>query len=192
MQHHLIQRSNKEGIQESAVEDRKTYHTADEFEVVEMLWVDARVRVDLEGIVVVRRVLEQTVERIEHLVREEEEELSGQSTVIESVFAVELDHQSLLEVGCCLSHDLGIRVLEDMRTANLNMALSGKNAQRRLRSKVDQLASEISLVLWHVLIERRWKTWIIPSRSLRVVVDKVHSSSVGKPHFPSGWQWSKL
>lgn len=100
MQHHLIQSSNKEGVQESAMEDRKTDHTADELEVVEMLWIDARVRVDLEGVVVVRRVLEQTVERIEHLVREEEKELSGQSTVIESVFAVKLDHQSLLEVGC--------------------------------------------------------------------------------------------
>ena len=100
MQHHLIKRSNKERIQESAVEDRKTNHTADELEVVEMLWVDARVRVDLEGVVVMGGVLEQAVEWVEHLVREEEEKLSGQSTIIESVFAIELDHQSLLEIGC--------------------------------------------------------------------------------------------
>ena len=40
-----------------------------------MLRVDTRRRVDLERVVVVRRVLEQTVERVEHLVREQEEEL---------------------------------------------------------------------------------------------------------------------
>lgn len=192
MQHHLVKCTDEERIQESAVENRQAHNATDEFEVVEMLWVDTRVRIDLEGIVVVRRVLEQAVERIEHLVREEEEELSGQSTIIESVFAVELDHQSLLEIRRRLSHDLGIRVLEDVRAADLDMALSGENAERWLRSKVDQLAPEISLVLWHVLIERRWKTWIIPSRSLRVVVDKVHSSSVRKTHFPSRWQWSEL
>lgn len=40
-----------------------------------MLGIDARCRIDLEGIVVMRRILEKTVERIEHFVRKEEKEL---------------------------------------------------------------------------------------------------------------------
>ncbi len=37
-------------------------------EIIEMLGIDARVGIDLEGVIIVGRVLEQTVERIEHLV----------------------------------------------------------------------------------------------------------------------------
>ena len=58
------------------MEDGKANNTTDEFEVSQMLRIDARVRVDLERIVVVRRVLEKTVEGVEHLVREKEEEFS--------------------------------------------------------------------------------------------------------------------
>lgn len=35
------------------MEDGKTENTPNEFEVVEMFWVDGRVRVDLQGVVVV-------------------------------------------------------------------------------------------------------------------------------------------
>jgi hypothetical protein len=52
------------------VEDAEPKTPSDELEVVEMLWVHTRRRVDLQSIVVVGRVFEQAVERIEHLVRE--------------------------------------------------------------------------------------------------------------------------
>ena len=51
------------------MEDTETQASADELEVVQVLGVHARRRVNLERVVVVRRVLEQTVERVEHLVR---------------------------------------------------------------------------------------------------------------------------
>jgi len=41
-----------------------------------MFRVDSRVRVYLEGVIVMGRILKQAVERVEHLVREQEEELS--------------------------------------------------------------------------------------------------------------------
>ena len=71
---HLVERSNEVRVQESPVEDTETQATPDELEVVQVLRVDTRRRVDLQRVVVVRRVLEQTVERVEHLVREQEEE----------------------------------------------------------------------------------------------------------------------
>ena len=43
------------------MEDSQANNTADELEVVEMLRVDAGVRVDLEGVVVMRRIFEQSV-----------------------------------------------------------------------------------------------------------------------------------
>ena len=44
-----------------------------------MFRVDARVRIDLKSIVVVGRVFEKAVERIEHFVRQQEKELSEPS-----------------------------------------------------------------------------------------------------------------
>lgn len=75
-QHHLVESSNEEGIQESTVEDSQTNHSADELEVIEMLGVHARVGINLQGIIIVGRVFEETVERVEHFVREEEEEFT--------------------------------------------------------------------------------------------------------------------
>ena len=51
------------------MENSKTDDTANKLEVVQVLRVNARVRVDLESIVVVRRVFEQAIEGIEHFVR---------------------------------------------------------------------------------------------------------------------------
>lgn len=58
------------------MEDSQADYPADKFEVVEVFRIDARVRIDLKGVIVVSRVFEQTVERIEHFVGEEEKELA--------------------------------------------------------------------------------------------------------------------
>jgi len=76
LQDHLVECTNEECIQEASVEDSQTNNTTNELEVSKMLGVDARVWVNLEGVVVVGRVFEQTVEWVEHFVRKQEEELS--------------------------------------------------------------------------------------------------------------------
>lgn len=107
-ENHLVEGADEESIEETPVEDGQPNNSADEFEVVEMLRVDAGVRVDLKSVVIVSRVFEQTVERIEHLVRQEKEKFSGeqlaaspdrlyailpgQAPVIKTVFAIEFDH----------------------------------------------------------------------------------------------------
>jgi hypothetical protein len=68
VQNHLVEADNKVCVQEAPVEYTEAEAAADELEVVEMLRIDTRSRVNLEGIVVVRRVLKQTVEGIEHFV----------------------------------------------------------------------------------------------------------------------------
>ena len=154
-QNHLVKRSNKEGVQETAVENGQTNNTTNELEIVQMLGIDARMRIDLECVVVVCGVLEKAVEGVEHLVGKQEEELSGKTSVIQTVFSVKFDHESLLQISSALSHNLVVRVFENMRPPNLDMALSTNNAQCWLRSEVDELATEVTLVLRHVLIERR-------------------------------------
>ena len=67
MQDHLIEADNEVRIKEATVEDGQAHASTNESEVVQMLRVDARRRVDLERVVVVRGVLEQAVEGIEHL-----------------------------------------------------------------------------------------------------------------------------
>lgn len=81
-QHHLVESSNKEGIQETTVEDSQTNHSADELEIIEMLGVHARVGINLQGIIIVGRVLEETIERIEHFMREEEEEFTVRVSIL--------------------------------------------------------------------------------------------------------------
>jgi hypothetical protein len=82
LQDHLVECTNKECIQEAPVEDSQTDNATNELEVSEMLRVDTGVWVDLEGVVVVSRVLEQTVEGVEHFVRKQEEELSASLLVM--------------------------------------------------------------------------------------------------------------
>jgi hypothetical protein len=105
-QDHLVEGTDEEGVQEAAMEDGQTDNTSDELEVIQMLGVDSRVGVDLKSVVVVRRVFEQAVKGVEHLVRKQEEEFSGKTSVIQTVFTVKLDHQSLLEISSALAHDL--------------------------------------------------------------------------------------
>ena len=73
---HLVERGDEVRIEEPPVEDAETQAATDELEVVQVLGVHARRGVDLQRVVVVRGVLEQTVKRIEHLVGEQEEEFS--------------------------------------------------------------------------------------------------------------------
>ena len=77
LQDHLVEADDEVRVQETAMEDAETQAATDELEVVQVLGVDTRGGVDLEGIVVVCRVLEETVEGVEHLVRQQEEEFTG-------------------------------------------------------------------------------------------------------------------
>jgi len=58
------------------MENTETDTSSDEFKVVEMFWVNTRIGVDLKSVVVVGRVLEKTIERVEHFVREQKEEFT--------------------------------------------------------------------------------------------------------------------
>jgi len=58
------------------MEYTETKASTDELEVVQMLRVDTGCRVNLERIVVMGRVLEETVEWVEHLMRQQEKEFS--------------------------------------------------------------------------------------------------------------------
>ena len=51
------------------MKDGQADYSSYEFEVVQVFRIDARVRIDLKGIVVVGRILEKAVERIKHFVR---------------------------------------------------------------------------------------------------------------------------
>ena len=64
------------------MEDAQAQTTTYELEVIEMLRIDAGCRIDLQRIVVVRRVFEKAVERVKHFVRQQEEELSVERTTM--------------------------------------------------------------------------------------------------------------
>ena len=107
----------------------------------------------------------------------EQSDVPRETTVIETVLAIELDHQALLEITRSLPHDLRVTVLEDVVTSNLDLTVARLSTHGGLTSEVDKLPAEVALVLRHISIERRWQTRIVPCRRLRVVIDKVHTSS---------------
>ena len=75
-----------------------------------------------------------------------------QSSIVQTVFSVELDHQPLLQIVGVLPHDLGIRVLKNVVSSNFDMALARQYPKSGLRPEVNQFTSEIPFVLWDVLV----------------------------------------
>jgi len=76
LQYHFIECADKECIEEASVENGQADHSSNKPKIVKMFRVDSRVRVYLEGVIVMGRILKQAIERVEHFVREQEEELS--------------------------------------------------------------------------------------------------------------------
>ena len=74
-QYHLVESADEKGIQEAPMEDCQPNYSSNEFEVIEMLGIDARVGVDLQSVVVVSRIFKQAVKRVKHFVRQKKEEL---------------------------------------------------------------------------------------------------------------------
>lgn len=92
-QNHLVEADDKVCIEETSVEDAKAKTAPDKLEVIQMFRINARRRVDLERVIVMRRIFEQAIEWVEHLVREEEEELSdkGQSALNQACSSTDLE-----------------------------------------------------------------------------------------------------
>lgn len=67
------------------MENTKTQTASDELEVIQMFRVDTRRGIDLKSVVVVRRVLKETIEGVEHLVREKEKKFSGMHVSIRNL-----------------------------------------------------------------------------------------------------------
>lgn len=77
-----------------------------------------------------------------------------QTAVIETIFSIELDHQSFLEVARGLSHNFRVTVLEDVVTPDFDLTVTGLGTHSGLTPEVDELPPEVTLVLWHISIER--------------------------------------
>jgi hypothetical protein len=55
------------------MENCQSDNSSNELEVVQMFGIDAGVRVDLKGVIIMCRVFKETIEGVEHFVREKEE-----------------------------------------------------------------------------------------------------------------------
>lgn len=94
-------------------------------EVIQMLLVaQPAERVDLQRVVVHRRVLKETVVRVEHLLGQQVEPLARQPTVIQPCLALKLHPQLRLEqVHLGDRVDDPVRVLQDRRPPDLDVDL---------------------------------------------------------------------
>ena len=71
-----------------------------------MVWVDVRARVDLEAVVVLRRVLEEAVHGIEDFVRQQEETFARNAAVVKTLFAAEREKHAPAQIVRRQLHDL--------------------------------------------------------------------------------------
>jgi len=124
--------------------------------------------------------------------RKQEKVFSRQSTIIKTIFAIKLDHQTLLKISRCLSHNFGIRVFKDASSSNFDMTLSWYRSQSRLRAEIDKFSSEIALVLRYILIQATRQSWIVPSGSFGIVINKINPSCTRQSHLPTRWKGTKL
>ena len=76
------------------------------------------------------------------------------TTIIQPRFALERDHQPLLEIIGALAHHLCVGILKDIISSDFNMHIPSRTTHSWLRAEVNQLAAEIALVLWNVGVER--------------------------------------
>ena len=66
----------------------------------------------MQRVVVLSRVAEEAVVRVEHLLREEMEPLARHPAVVEPFLAAELDHQPLAQIFRSQFHDAPVRLLK--------------------------------------------------------------------------------
>ena len=116
----------------------------------------------------------------------------GKSTIIQTVFPVELDHQPLLQIVWRLPHNLRITILEDVIPPHFNLAIPRLRPHCRLAPKVDQFAPKVTLILRHIRIQGRRKTGVIPGGRLCIVINEIDAGRRSETHFPAGGKWPKL
>ena len=89
-QHHAVEGTDEETIDKLLVKDRHPNNSSNEVEKLEMMFVvKTGVRIDLESVHIIGRVLEQSVVRIEQFGGDQLEPFSRHSTVIQTFLSSE-------------------------------------------------------------------------------------------------------
>ena len=75
-------------------------------------------------------------------------------------------------------HYISITVFKDMTPSNSNfdLAVAWLAPHHRLRVEINQLATEVMLVLQYILIKGQWEMRIVPHCHLHVVIHEVDMS----------------
>ena len=93
-QHHAVEGTDEETIDKLLVKDRHSNNSSNEVEKLEMMFViDTGVRIDLQSVHVIGRVLEQAVVRIEQFGGEKEEPLSRHASKVLAHLTHEINPQ---------------------------------------------------------------------------------------------------
>ena len=92
-QSYLVKRPSEVSIKEISINNSFSNNTSHKSEVSLVIWIDTRIWVGLEGAAVLGRH-EKSVVRIEHVLREDSKELSGQSACINALFTYKCNVKS--------------------------------------------------------------------------------------------------
>lgn len=106
--------------------------------------------------------------------RKQEEPLPRNTTVIQPILRLELNHQPALKIFPAHAHHRRETVFQHPSSSYLKLTFAVAYTHLWLRAEVDKLSSIIALVLWSVGIELSRRTRIVPGCRSRVVVYKVN------------------
>ena len=95
-----------------------------------MLGIDGGIRVDLQRVYVVARVLKEAVVRVQHLVGEQVEPFPSDAAVVEPFLTLEFDHEPFAQVFGSHLHDLSVRLFEDLLATHFQPAMSAVRLER--------------------------------------------------------------
>ena len=106
-QHHAVEGTDEETIDKLLVKDRHPNNSSNKVEKFEMMFVvETGVRIDLESVHIIGRVLEQSVVRIEQFGGEKEEPFSRHASIVLALFTHEIYPQLSSELIHSVSSDL--------------------------------------------------------------------------------------
>jgi len=141
-----------------------------------MIGIDERALIDLQA--QIRRVLKETIVRIEHFMRQQEEPLACHASIVESLLALERQEQLSSQIIRMQLHYLIVRVVKQISPRHLHLDMALECVRLAQIPKLGDLPLEVPLI-------GQLATRILERSSLIYMVNKQPFAFLLVPNLPA-------
>ena len=185
-QHSLVEGQTEAIVDELAVIEGHGDEATDEAKVEQMIRIDRRGRIDLQIVIVLVRVFEETIHRIQRLVRETKEPFASHTAVVQPFFTFEGQRETSTQFTRLALHDVSERVMEQLIATNGQLQLPGGGVRRAKVAELSHLVRETALIVRSAGVAgkvRETDAWVLEGGGLGVVIEEIHLALFGVAHF---------